>query len=41
MLVAANPGLASIGTMAPVGIFLCYLVAVGVTGSLLWFWLRR
>jgi uncharacterized protein len=41
MLVASNPGLASIGTMAPVGIFLCYLVAVGVTGSLLWFWLRR
>ena len=41
MLVATNPGLASIGTMAPVGIFICYLTAVGVTGSLLWFWLRR
>ena len=41
MMLAANAGLASIGYMAPVGIFLCYLVAIGVTGSLLWFWLRR
>ncbi len=41
MVLASNPGLASIGRMAPVGIFLCYLASVGVTGSLLWFWLVR
>lgn len=41
MLIASNPGLASIGRMAPVGIFLCYLVAVGVTGSLLWLEVRK
>lgn len=37
MMVASNQGLASIGMLAPVGIFLCFLAATGVTGSLLHF----
>jgi predicted RND superfamily exporter protein len=38
MVIANNPGLASIGLMAPVGICVCYLCCVLLTGSALWFW---
>jgi hypothetical protein len=41
MSVATNPGLSSMGIMAPIGILLCYIASVTITGTLLWFWLPK